>query len=206
VSRINEIISFVEIAFIIGFVSEMNTNILKNEFNTLRSELLKFQEKNQTNGPGNPAFASSPVTHFSINKESLSVPLPTYEEPQSLPKPFWSNDLDNVPDKIEEPKGQLKDNNQHMSFTKKLEMLSFKSKLNSVNSPKTKSFTKEEKSDRKTKIVQLIKDKREVSIKDISSFFTDCSEKTIQRELNDLVLNGQIRKSGEKRWSRYHSI
>lgn len=206
VSRIDEIISFVEIAFIIGFVSEMNTNILKNEFSILRSELLKFQAKNQTNAPGNPAFASSPVTHFSINRESLAVPLPIYEEPQSLPKPFWAHDTNNVPNTNEESKGQIKDNKEHMSFTKKFEMLSFKSKMNSVSNNVPKSFTKEEKSDRKTRIVQLIKGKKEVSIKDISSSFTDCSEKTIQRELNDLVLNGQIRKSGEKRWSRYHSI
>ena len=45
-----------------------------------------------------------------------------------------------------------------------------------------------------------------VSIKDISAQFTDCSEKTIQRELNDLVIKGRIKKSGSKRWSRYLSI
>jgi predicted HTH transcriptional regulator len=42
-----------------------------------------------------------------------------------------------------------------------------------------------------------------ITIKDISNQFADCSEKTIQRELNLLILKGQIKKSGAKRWSRY---
>jgi DeoR/GlpR family transcriptional regulator of sugar metabolism len=45
--------------------------------------------------------------------------------------------------------------------------------------------------------------KKDVSIKDISLVLTDCSEKTIQRELNSLVLKGQLKKTGAKRWSRY---
>lgn len=211
--KINEIISFVEIAFIIGFVSEMNTNILKSEFNLLKEEFVKYQDKNQVLITENPMSSSSPVARFSINKESLSVPLPTYNDPTSQTKPFWSKDLDNVSNEDFDDKGQIKDNKQVMSFTKKLEILSYKNKIEAMDTPPQKSFIKEDKSDRKDKIFKLIKSKKDllngqegVSIKDISSSFTDCSEKTIQRELNDLVQKGQIRKTGEKRWSRYHSI
>jgi len=63
-----------------------------------------------------------------------------------------------------------------------------------------------DKEERSNKIIALIKDKKEISIKDISTTLTDCSEKTIQRELNSLISKGQIKKSGSKRWSRYHSI
>ena len=62
------------------------------------------------------------------------------------------------------------------------------------------------KQDRTAKILSLIKDKKDLSIKDISTAFTDCSEKTIQRELNSLVSKGQIKKTGAKRWSRYQAI
>lgn len=62
------------------------------------------------------------------------------------------------------------------------------------------------KEDRAEKILNFIKDKKDLSIKDISIAFTDCSEKTIQRELNSLVQEGKIVKSGSKRWSRYSSI
>ena len=60
------------------------------------------------------------------------------------------------------------------------------------------------------KILSLIKDvdttKSGVSIKDISSAFTDCGEKTIQRELNSLVAKGLVHKIGAKRWSRYQAV
>jgi DeoR/GlpR family transcriptional regulator of sugar metabolism len=62
---------------------------------------------------------------------------------------------------------------------------------------------KDSKSDRRQSILDVVKQKREVTIKDISSVVLDCSEKTIQRELNDLLLQGLIKKTGERRWSKY---
>lgn len=59
------------------------------------------------------------------------------------------------------------------------------------------------KNDRRESILSLIKDKKEVTIKDISSRISDCSEKTIQRELIALLKDKVIEKAGEKRWSRY---
>lgn len=56
---------------------------------------------------------------------------------------------------------------------------------------------------RTDEILALIREKKEVSVKDIASFISGCSEKTIQRELLALVAQGVLKKSGEKRWSRY---
>lgn len=56
---------------------------------------------------------------------------------------------------------------------------------------------------RQETILSVIRDKREVMIKDISAVIKDFSAKTIQRELRELVNNGILRKTGEKRWSRY---
>lgn len=58
-------------------------------------------------------------------------------------------------------------------------------------------------SQRQQDITRLIKDKREVYIKDISSVMRDVSEKTIQRELAELVHAGVLEKTGERRWTRY---
>ena len=70
------------------------------------------------------------------------------------------------------------------------------------NTPKQSPLGKQERID---KIISLIKDKREVSIKDISTAFS-CSEKTVQREMNYLISKGQIKKFGAKRWSRYSLV
>lgn len=60
-----------------------------------------------------------------------------------------------------------------------------------------------ESGSRRDQIVSIVKDKGEVSIKDISESFSDCSEKTIQREINALIEEGVLSKTGDRRWSRY---
>jgi hypothetical protein len=59
------------------------------------------------------------------------------------------------------------------------------------------------KNARQSAIISLLKRKKEIMIKDVSPLISDCSEKTIQRELLSMVKAGILTKSGEKRWSRY---
>lgn len=155
-SRIEELISFVEIAYTIGFISEMNTTILKKEFMILVGELESHQKSDK---------------HFTFA-------------------------LDEQMFEAGEVKRTLSDN---MSFTNNKSPLSTfqPHKLNHSGTNLS------DRHDRTEKILNLIKEKKDIAIKDISLAFTDCSEKTIQRELNALVLKGQLKKTGAKRWSRY---
>ncbi len=59
------------------------------------------------------------------------------------------------------------------------------------------------KTSRQNTIINLLKRKKELTIKDISQVIKDCSEKTIQRELISLISMGVVRKTGERRWSKY---
>lgn len=56
---------------------------------------------------------------------------------------------------------------------------------------------------RKRMIIDIVKRKGVVSIKDISTEIKDFSEKTIQRELLVMVEGGVLKKEGERRWSTY---
>ncbi len=56
---------------------------------------------------------------------------------------------------------------------------------------------------RKNKIIQFIKSKDQARLSDILNHIGDCSEKTIQRELNDLIEGGYLKKQGDRRWSTY---
>lgn len=62
---------------------------------------------------------------------------------------------------------------------------------------------REKKNNRRQMILDVMIRGVDVSIKDISHKVRGCSEKTIQRELNNLVLDNLIERIGEKRWSRY---
>lgn len=57
--------------------------------------------------------------------------------------------------------------------------------------------------DRRTRIATILEAKGDATIKDISEIITDVSEKTIQRELNTMIDEGQVQRQGERRWSRY---
>ncbi len=52
-------------------------------------------------------------------------------------------------------------------------------------------------------ILDYIRTHKGASIKEISAVVRDCSEKTVQRELNELINQGLVRRVGERRWSTY---
>ena len=72
--------------------------------------------------------------------------------------------------------------------------------------PQGKSVQATNLPSRKERVLQVIKDKGEATIKDIIEVITDCSEKTVQRELTDLIKDNLILREGERRWSRYKFI
>lgn len=184
VSRVYELLSFIEIAKTIGFISEMNATILNHEFSKLATDLRESVSKDRhfsftldenmfevEEGPLNPFIENNK------NEPSLSRTI----NGMSVRKFAQENVLNNV------AYGYQK-NNQRETLKKTLPHL---------QGPAARE-------DRVKRIMSLIKDKKDVSIKDISVFLPDYSEKTIQRELNALFDKGQIKKSGTKRWSRYH--
>lgn len=62
------------------------------------------------------------------------------------------------------------------------------------------------KTNRQSIIINLLKKKKDLTIKDIALVIRDCSEKTIQRELIALIEAGVLKKTGERRWSRYSLV
>jgi len=68
------------------------------------------------------------------------------------------------------------------------------------------SSSSQEKNERQIKILEIVRQKGEASIKDITEVIKGCSEKTIQRELLSLVDKGILLKNGERRWSRYSIV
>lgn len=58
--------------------------------------------------------------------------------------------------------------------------------------------------DRKEKIYQIVEEKGELTIKDIAQVAPEYSEKTIQRDLMEMVTSGRLKKKGERRWTVYH--
>lgn len=62
------------------------------------------------------------------------------------------------------------------------------------------------KEHREKAIIDVIRARGNVNIKDISKSIKGCSEKTIQRKLISLIESGVVKKDGERRWSRYSLV
>ncbi len=168
--------SLLSLGFISGFVSGSNVDILKNEINYLHKHIEELSTKSATES-ANMHFKSD---LFVVGQVKVSRPKsdPVSFIRQSTPRP-----------QVKRP-----DTPTPVSFIK--------------DTPKTRvpavsSSDQESKEDREIRILDVIRDKRVVSIKDISSVIFDCSEKTIQRTLQALIDKGQIRKEGERRWAKY---
>jgi hypothetical protein len=59
------------------------------------------------------------------------------------------------------------------------------------------------KEKRHSNIINILKQKKDASINDICNLFKDCSSKTIQRDLIELIKNKKVVKRGDRRWSTY---
>jgi DNA-binding transcriptional ArsR family regulator len=59
---------------------------------------------------------------------------------------------------------------------------------------------------RRERILEVVRDRGSATIKDITDVVTDCSEKTVQRELIALIKDGIVHREGERRWSKYNLI
>ncbi len=57
--------------------------------------------------------------------------------------------------------------------------------------------------DRKQKILDFLSNEGPKTISEITPVFNGISEKTIQRDLLELVKSGKVRAEGEKRWRKY---
>lgn len=77
------------------------------------------------------------------------------------------------------------------------------SSVSNTGSNKGQHNTNDKKLQRQEIIISTLKSQSNLTIKDFAKVIKDCSEKTIQRELIDLVNRGIIKKDGERRWSRY---
>jgi len=65
---------------------------------------------------------------------------------------------------------------------------------------------KKDNTNRREAILSVLKNKGPSFIKDISNVIREVSEKTIQRELQTLVLEGRVSKTGERRWTSYTAV
>jgi hypothetical protein len=181
VTAILEILSHFEIAFFAGLVSQMNYEILKRELISLVSTI---EEKGVHKGS---LILSNEFFNTNISTESIE---------ESLREQKFDTKQLSV-------QGEIFNKGQNSSVLNKKDYNTKKGSGNTKDKEAHLEKGQDKKDGRRTIIIDLLRDGKQLTIKDFSIVIKDCSEKTIQRELLSLVAEGLLKKEGERRWSKY---
>jgi len=205
-----ELTSSLEFAMRVHLFSLMNFSILKEEIISLSEEL--FRLKAGINFSENTVFPDqffhvSPAEYenglFSrvtsgVNREINRPPLANMKEK-----------ISKTGDKSPENDGN---GNDESAEHKRHSWYDFKKGQNTdwhngkINNEELKNkliLKKDQKVMRRETIASLLRVRGSLTIKDLATSISDCSEKTLQRELVSLIASGNVEKKGERRWSRY---
>lgn len=176
IDRIEHIQTLLHIAFVSGTISQMNFGVLKGELDNI---VAYIQEKGQS------AFENVSLT------EQFFV----FERPDHVAVGVKDN-------------ASFRNKGQYQPSAKKTLVSASVSKKTGSGSEKRGAVdNSKEASPRKTvrreRVLEIVRKNGPITIKDISQQIKDCSEKTIQRELTDLIKDNLILRTGERRWSMY---
>ncbi|NCS98939.1 hypothetical protein GW764_02010 [Candidatus Parcubacteria bacterium] len=184
--KLFQLISLYNVAFRSGFISEMNYRIVNEELNKIANFVDEFDMKENESRTRiiKDDFFAEPAGE--IIKDNV------FYKGQQKQKGHQSMSDRNVFEEDEQ-------NSAYSSVIKKTPK-----KTLTENKTTNKTTNKiHERNKRREEIINIIKQKKDVSVKDISAIIKDTSEKTLQRELVSMVEEGVLEKEGERRWSRY---
>lgn len=188
-----EIMSFLSIARSVRLVSEMNADILLRELSANTERMRTWTETGLYDASDQSFTQATKPVDFTLNESHFAIPNPApLMPPAQQVSSVQYNSTNHTP--AQQPA------TSHKGQVPKTMPVSIQQKQQVEDN---KKFDFAMKLNRRNAILKIIKDKKEVTIKDISTLIADCSEKTIQRELTNLVQEGVLKKVGEKRWSKY---
>lgn len=163
---VQEVLSLLSVGKFSGLISDMNYNLISQEFSRLLPSALTLHD----------LFSKDDAEPEATSKIAEKQTLYIASSVQTLPVASQQ-----IKDKIRE------------------------SQPTGIERKPLKEFgaIAVKKNSRQSIIINLLKRKKEIMIKDVSPLIEGVSEKTIQRELLSMVSAGILKKMGEKRWSRY---
>ncbi len=181
------IVSLLDVAFVTGRITEMNATVLKREFGSLL-EYVNSASRKKKESPGRSSFSRSffDVELPERRREADPAGLRT-----SVNDPSSSASKSFIPQQPE------------LSSDRSSDEAPLKKRSHGRPSGYIGNVAKNE---RRAAIFNLLREKKEITVRDLATVVTDCSEKTLQRELLQLVEEGILNKEGERRWSRYSLV
>ncbi len=182
VMSIDEMSTLVDIGSIARTISRMNADIIIGELNKVREvlidEVLALKKSEQSF-----VLSQYAVNHPVVQTEILGDVL------------FES--------KLRDYQSKRHQNDIKTTLIRQSEQNDIQ---NDIHKIKTTSINDIPRFGRQKDILNVIKSGNETTLADLRLKISDCSEKTLQRELATLLDMGLIRKEGNKRWTTYRAV
>ncbi|KKT45148.1 MAG: hypothetical protein UW34_C0004G0011 [Parcubacteria group bacterium GW2011_GWA2_44_15] len=196
-----KLLSLLDISNVAGLISEMNFNVLKKELEHL-IETLNIKGVSQSPHTGKKnlfdreffAVSSEQLTPGFTSASNISSHNPSSPNRESVNQNRYLHTWSDASQLLQGfSKGQSKG---HI-------YIKDKARRGSHGVGDKSGTVHKNVTSRQSVIIEMLKSKNSLTIKDFGSVINDCSDKTIQRELLKLVKFGVLKKDGERRWSRY---
>ncbi len=191
---VDKLIAQIETASLVGYITMMNRAVLVQTLVDMRTTVTQYAL--HTMQSESAPYVPDHVAYFSLPKVLLET------------KPAKVNSV--PPAAPQKPLQSVSQNDMSLpkTPTRNPEAAPIQKDIQSVKNP-TMSFNvsvARPASDRQQSILSLMQKKHSINITDIVSEIKGVSEKTIQRDLMDLIQKGQIVREGNKRWSTYRIV
>lgn len=185
--RFAELLSILNIGARAGLVSDMNLSVIASEIDKLQA-LVKDND-------------------ISIDSDqNYQLESNFFDAPESVPaeSPSLTISSNNSPS-LKRHKYVDPDQSRELSdtSTKSINQPPTTSSTNTTDSSRSKRRHGRNHSKRQRAILGLFRDKDEITINDVQAVIEGCSQKTMQRELKNMVEGGLLEKRGKRRWSSY---
>lgn len=185
ISRSWELVSLIDVSVLVGFISDMNHGILKTALVDFIGDLRNKQRIEGFKRIEDMKLGEGEASNIILNSDFFKVSDEELTLPAAAPSPI--KDI------------SKRHTNPVMSF-RKAAVPARPSVLPTDAQDNGKML------ERKAKIEALVNEKKDISIRDILLYFKDYSSKTVLRDLNALKDEGKIKKTGDRRWTRYSAI
>jgi len=202
---LEQIICLLETMKFIGYISEMNYNILISECHKLQDKLSEYLDQVVL-------LQRSPSSNINIEEIGLERDFFGSDDSSIIQK---SSYLTNKIKKEEEKKDQVSHEKYPKTEVKTEENVNSEGFIKdsikrtvskgqiSIKDKALKRQFVNKKHFRQEEIIDILKDNRNMGIAEICSILTNYGPKTIQRDLKNLIEKGLVVKKGERRWSSY---
>lgn len=211
--------SFINVSHQLRYMSLMNMNILHREIGRLGQYVIAWQNQIRNVSAGHATYLQSVAGILGQGNTETTTTLHMVQESEQNTSNKYNVGIEHVfskknNDMVRDTINDISHNIENVAYESPREYQEYKSeKVSQSQKQAQKEYldietvhtenSNESGGQRHGEIISMVRNRGVVSINDIAEHFPALSRKTLQRDLSELIDQGKIIRSGDKRWALY---